>query len=200
MEDSSQYGEILGFFDRNEAHQNEEQGDGIPEPQYTQQSMDKYEFNATMVQINEDMETSTQAIIEPSSSPISNMGDRGNLKLTISEVGSLHELYSKYIGKNKPQDHPKFDELMEIIQANLDKTLSDEERTQIKGDININMGELIETLTRGWMTPIYEALSNNNKTITSHLKDMETMAENALKIFMTFETTIDQRCETWLEH
>ena len=181
MEGTSQYGEILGFFDRSETQPTNIHGESPPEPHMSTTTQSMEEFDETMVRINQGIESITEPILEPDSTPATSMGDRGNIKLSIMEIKSLHELYSNYIGEMKPQESASFNQLLEKLREHLNEKLSKEERSKIEEMIGTDMGGLIETLIKGWMTPIYEAISNDNVTIESHLKDLESIAENALK-------------------
>ena len=111
MEDPSQYGEVLGFFDRTDTLSSDTDLGGNPEP--TTPLEEGENFDETMTQIQKNVEISTDPILEPDSTMITNMGNRKNIKLSILEVDSLHDLYTNYIGEIKPQENDSFNILME---------------------------------------------------------------------------------------
>ena len=109
----------------------------------TTQSME--EFDETMIRVNQGIKSITEPILEPDSTPATSMGDRENIKLSIMEIKSLHELYSKYIGEMKPQESAPFNQLLEKVREHLSEKLSEEERSKIEEMIETDMGGLIET-------------------------------------------------------
>ena len=161
VEQSSDYDEILGAFDRSitmSTTPNTRGRDLQPEPQ----------FDTTHAEIlGEACEEIIATICDsnmtppplPSDPPVlAALDTTQTIDLGVTNVGSNEELYNKFIEGAPMMDRPSFTRMMDNIRINIDPAKNDEEREEIGGELGKDIRAFIEETTLTWTQSIFQEL------------------------------------------